>query len=408
MLTHGNLAANLSGVIDMLDLSEEDRALSFLPLCHGFERMVAFVYMVTGVTMVLAEGFETLARDLKQVRPTVLTAVPRVFEKLHARLLATGREAGGLRRRVFEWAVRVAEARGRRQAEERAPSAWLSLQSRLAERLVFAKVRDRLGGCLRFAVSGSAPLRRDIAQFFFGVGLPLLEGYGMTETAPVLTVTPLDRVRFGAVGMALPNVELRIADDGEILARGPNVMPGYFNRPEETAKTLVDGWLLTGDIGRLDEDGYLFITDRKKELLVTSGGKKIAPQPIEAALRAHDLVAEAVLVGERRHFPSAIVVPDFGVLATKLGATRPADAAAARALVDEAAARALFQQVVDAVNTDLARFEQIKKFTLLDREFTIESGELTPTLKVKRRVVETRHADAIDAMYGQGAGAPRS
>jgi long-chain acyl-CoA synthetase len=291
----------------------------------------------------------------------------------------------------------------------RALSAWLEFKSRVADRLVFAKVRERLGGRLRFAVSGSAPLRRDLGEFFLGVGLPILEGYGMTEAAPALTITPLTGVRFGSVGVALPDVELRIAEDGEILARGPNVMSGYANRPEETAKTIVDGWLLTGDIGRLDDDGYLFITDRKKELLVTSGGKKIAPQPIEAALRAHDVVAEAVLVGERRHFPSALVVPDFDVLARIFGAPRPADAAAARALADRTETRTLVQQALDAVNSNLARYEQVKKFSLLDREFTIEAGELTPTLKVKRRVVETRYADVIEEMYGEpkgdGAGA---
>ncbi|MGE5837784.1 MAG: AMP-binding protein, partial [Acidobacteriota bacterium] len=233
----------------------------------------------------------------------------------------------------------------------------------------------------------------------YGVGLPILEGYGLTETAPVLCVTPLDAIRFGTVGPPLPNVELRIADDGEILARGPNVMAGYLNRPAQTAEAIPDGWLHTGDVGTLDDAGYLRITDRKKELIVTSGGKKVAPQPIETALRANDLVAEAVVVGETRHFVGALIVPDFQQLGQRIGMARPADEPAARAMLDRPDVRSLYAQVVAGVNHGLAQFERIKQFALLTREFTVESGELTPTLKVRRNVVERTCREVIEGLY---------
>lgn len=399
MLTHRNLVANLTAITSIFDLTDEDVALSFLPLCHGFERMVAYVYLANGVSMVFAESIDTVASDLKVVRPTVMTGVPRVYEKLQARVAATAAEAGGLKAKVFQWASGVASARGARIGEGRAPSPWLALQIRLADRLVFSKIREGVGGRMRFAVSGSAPLGASVAQWFYGIGLPIVEGYGLTETAPVLTVTPRDAPRFGRVGRPLPNVELRVSEDGEILARGDNVMRGYFNRESETAAVMTDGWFRTGDIGDIDTDGYLRITDRKKEILVTSGGKKIAPQPIENALRADPLVAEAVVVGDARHFPAALLVPDVAALAARLGVPRPGEEAALRALLDRPDVRSLFDAVVERVNAPLAQFERLKKFHLLSRELTLSAGELTPTLKVKRRVIELRYAREIETLY---------
>jgi long-chain acyl-CoA synthetase len=399
MLTHGNLIANLRGVTEVLDLSESDVALSFLPLCHGFERMVAYVYLATGVSMIFAESIETVPRDLKTVRPTVMSGVPRVYEKLRARITAKANEGGAVKRALFAWASSVAEARGRVLPGGGTVSAWLALQSRLADRLVFSRIRQGVGGRLRFAVSGSAPLGESLARWFFGAGLPILEGYGLTETAPVLTVMPLSEPRFGTVGAPLPGVELKIADDGEILARGPNVMLGYYNRPEETAAALRDGWFHTGDIGSLDERGFLRITDRKKELLVTSGGKKIAPQPIEAQLRAHACIAEVVLVGDKRHFPAALIVPDFPALSAALGVPRPTGEEAARALVGREDVRKIFADAVDAINARLAQYERIKKFHLLIKDLTLAGGELTPTLKVKRRVIEVKYEAEIEALY---------
>ena len=398
MLTHGNLAANLRDVLQVFDLGEQDVALSFLPLCHSFERMVAYLYLSYGVSMFFAEAIETIARDLKTVKPTVITGVPRVFEKLHARVVASGQERKGMARRIFARALTVADARGAILPEGGGLSLPLRVQSALAERLVFSKIREGVGGRLRFAVSGSAPLRADVSRFFYGIGIPIVEGYGLTETAPVLTVNPLHKVRIGTVGPPIPSVQIRIADDGEILARGPNVMSGYHNRPRETAEAIRDGWFHTGDIGTFDPAGYLRITDRKKELIVTSGGKKIAPQPIEANLRAHALVAEAVLIGEQRHFPAALLVPDFGALCARLGVSRP-EHSAARSLLDRADVVQMYQQAIDAINQQLAQFERIKRFALLSRELTIEHGELTPTMKVRRQVIETRYKDVIEGLY---------
>ena len=395
MLTHGNLIANLTDVLKVLDLSDEDVGLSFLPLCHGLERMVAYVYMMTGISVVFAESIDTIPRDLLRVRPTVMSGVPRVFEKLYARIFERAREAPAPRRAIFQWAVRVARRKGALLSEQKSVPAWLDLQSRLADRLVYSVIRAGIGGRLRYAVSGSAPLEPELARFFYGIGLPILEGYGLTETAPVISVMPISRIRFGTVGQPIPNVEVRIADDGEILARGPNVMVGYYKRPEETAAVLRDGWFHTGDIGSLDADGYLRITDRKKELIVTSGGKKIAPQPIEQRLRVDPLVAEAVLVGDRRHFPGAVLVPDVPALAKTLGI--PQGDVAGR--LQQAEVLALFQQVVDRANSGLAQFERVKKFALVLADLTPTSGLLTPSMKIKRRVFEDRYRTEIEALY---------
>jgi len=395
MLTHGNLAANVAGVLAVLDLNEEDTALSFLPLCHAFERTVACVCLASGVSLIFAESIDTIARDLLRVRPTVMSAVPRVFEKLHARILEKGAQTSGLRRKVFDWALSVAVRRGERIAAGRPIPVTLALASRIADGQVFAKIRDSIGGRLRWAVSGSAPLNRNLASFFLGVGLPILEGYGLTETAPVLAVTPPGRIRLGTVGPPLPNLEVRIADDGEVLARGPNLMRGYFERPDQTHAVIVDGWFHTGDVGALDDNGYLSITDRKKELLVTSGGKKIAPQPIEERLRAHPLVNEAMLVGDQRHFPAALIAPNFHALATQLRI----DENTIRSRVGTGEVRALYQPIVDEVNRHLAQFERIKKFVLVPEEFSVATGELTPTLKIKRRIVVEKYRDVIEAIY---------
>jgi len=340
------------------------------------------------------------------VRPTVMTGVPRVYEKLHARVVAKAHEEGGLKRAIFGWASGVAMKRGVALSDHppglktrRNLSPWLALQSAIAERLVFRRIREALGGRARLLVSGSAPLSPPLAQWFYGVGLRLLEGYGLTETSPVIAAPTLDHVRFGTVGRPLPNVQVRIAPDGEILAKGPNVMLGYYNRPEETAAVMEDGWFHTGDIGELDADGYLKITDRKKDLLCTSGGKKIAPQPIEGALRDHEWIGEAILLGDRRNYLTALLVPDFAALTRALGVELPKDQAAAAALLARPDVRAKFAEAVEAVNVKLAQFEKIKKFHLLPRELTQAAGELTPTLKVKRRIVEAEFAREIDAMY---------
>lgn len=398
MLSHANLLSNLLATSPVLDLRPDDVALSFLPLSHVFERMVSCVYLYEGVTIAHAESMETIARDLQQVRPTVMTGVPRVYEKLHTRIHEAVAAAPAIRQRLFHWTVRVGTQVSALRITGRPVPASLRVQWTLADRLVASKIRARVGGRLRLAVSGSAPLPRHIAEFFNGIGLRLIEGYGLTETSPVISVNPLDRPRFGTVGCAVDGVEVAIADDGEILTRGPHVMQGYWRRPEETAAVMVDGWFHTGDIGTLSDDGYLTITDRKKELLVTSGGKKVAPAPIEGVLKRHPLVAEAVVVGEGRRFPAVLIVPEFAALEQRLRMLN-LPVGSREEMVTREDVRSLFQEVVDGLNSELAQYERLKKLALLPEEFTIAGGELTPTLKLRRKRILERWHSVVDGLY---------
>ncbi len=398
MLTHANLVANMIAAAAALDISQDDTALSFLPLSHAFERMVSYVYLFSGVTIVFAESFDTVARDLARVQPTVLTGVPRVYEKLHTRILEAGQAAGGAKAAVFKWAIGAGLERAHAVLRGRAVGPITFLKTAVGERLVYAEIRKKLGGRLRFVASGSAPLASNVMEFFHAIGVPIIEGYGLTETAPILTFNPLHTLRVGTVGRPLSGVELRIAADGEILARGPNVMQGYFNKPEATADVMKDGWFHTGDIGHVDGEGYLTITDRKKDLLVTSGGKKIAPQPIEAVLKRSPLVAEAVLLGDRKKYAAVLIVPEFTALERRLqDLGRPPGTR--EELMTRPDVLALYQEIIDALNRELSQFERIKRIALLPTEFTVESGELTPTLKVKRKVVEERWRDQIESLY---------
>jgi long-chain acyl-CoA synthetase len=398
MLSHANLASNVKAGAAVLQLSEQDVALSFLPLSHSFERTVSYIYLLSGVTVVFAESLDTIARDIAKVRPTLFTGVPRLYEKLHARIIEKGQAEAGFKSTIFNWAVGAGAARGGAELRGRSVGVLGSLQASVADRLVFAKIRDGLGGRVRYMVSGSAPLPVAIAEFFQGIGIPIVEGYGLTETSPILTVNPPAAPRAGTVGRAIPGVDLRIAADGEILARGPNIMSGYYHKPEATAEALQDGWFHTGDIGTIDEDGYLRITDRKKDLLVTSGGKKIAPQPIEAVMKRNPLVAEAVLLGDRRKFAAALIIPSFPVLERRLKDLGRPPAPRAE-LVTRPDVLALYQEIVDGLNRDLSQFERIKKIALLATEFSIATGELTPTMKVKRKVVEERWRSEIEGLY---------
>ena len=407
MLSHENVVSNVIASDAVISVTDDDEALSFLPLSHAFERMVCCLYLYKGVTISFAESLDTIARDLQGVRPTTLTGVPRVYEKLHARIHDAVAQAPAIRRALFHWALGVGGAASRAARAGRPVPLVTRLQLGVASRLVLSKVRERLGGRVRFLVSGSAPLSVPVAEFLFAIGVPVVEGYGLTETAPVLTVNPLEAPRPGSVGVAVPGVEIRIAADGEILARGPNVMQGYYNKPDATAAVIVDGWFHTGDIGQLDDGGYLTITDRKKEIIVTAGGKNVAPTPIEAELKRSPIVAEAVLIGNRRPCITALLVPDFDALAHELdtpaGAEAldtPAGAEAREEVVARPEVKRRFEAVVETVNAGLPRHEQIKEFAALPAEFSIATGELTPTLKVKRRVVEERWRGTIDALYG--------
>jgi long-chain acyl-CoA synthetase len=398
MLTHANIMSNVLASDIVCPTTSTDTALSFLPMSHVFERMAFYRYLYDGVTVVFAESLTTVARDLERVKPTIMTGVPRVYEKFYAGIQEKLRAGSALQGRIFRWALGVGQARAKADRNGQVPSLWVRVQHPLADRLVFQKIRARVGGRIRYLISGSAPLQTSIGEFFDAIGLRIIEGYGLTETSPVLTSNPLNGVRFGTVGKPMPGIEIRIAPDGEILARGPNVMIGYYKRPDLTAEVIKDGWFHTGDIGEIDQDGYLTITDRKKDLIVTSGGKKIAPQPLENQLKTDPLVAEAVIIGEQRKFPAALIVPDFAALEVQVRQMNLGELARAE-LVKHPKVLERYQTLIDALNERLAQFERVKRFALLPTEFTMERGELTPTMKVRRQVVEERWRDLIEELY---------
>jgi long-chain acyl-CoA synthetase len=394
MLTHGNLASNVVACCEILPMRAGWTALCFLPLAHSLERTMDYVYLFSGVSVAYAESVQTVAEDLQTVQPHVFGSVPRIYEKVRGKVLENVAAAGGLKEKLFAWAMRSGlEALPRRLSFE--DPGW---RVRLADRLVFGKIRARLGGRFEYAVSGGAPLGKELAEFFWAAGIPLLEGYGLTETSPVITVNTPDAVRLGTVGQPIPEVEVRIAEDGEILARGPNIMRGYFNLPQATAEVLDDeGWFRTGDIGHLDEDGFLSITDRKKELIVNAYGKNLAPAPIEGALKSGRWLAQAVVVGDRKPFLVALLVPNFDSVA-HWAADRGVGGGPEEWIADPML-RDLIQTEVDRVNEENQRYEQIRKFALLPRELSLEEGELTPTMKVKRRVIHERYRETLDRLY---------
>jgi long-chain acyl-CoA synthetase len=401
MLTHGNIASNVSTCCALFSFTDQDECLSFLPLSHIFERMFGHYSMFhSGVIINYAESVETVPADMQRWRPTLMASVPRLYEKIYGRVLEAVRVGSGLKRRIFYWGKRVGESVVDLRLAGRPVPAALQLQFRIADRLVFAKLRARTGGRIRFFISGGAPLSADIARFFHAAGMPVLEGYGLTETSPVIAVNTFQHQRLGTVGRPIPAVEVRIAPDGEIITRGPNVMTGYYNKPQATAETLdAEGWFHTGDIGMLDADGFLRITDRKKDIIVTAGGKNISPQPIESLAKTNRFVTNAVMLGDRRPFPIMIVVPNFEALGAWAAGEGVYSGTDAVVLVERPEVRAKMEQEIRKTLADLAGFEMPKKLLLLPRDFNIEADELTPKLSVRRRVVEQRHAAAIEALY---------
>jgi long-chain acyl-CoA synthetase len=414
MLSHDNIASNVAAITAILPLHDGDRCLSFLPLSHIFERMAGhYLMFALGATICYAESIEALMDNFAEVQPTIVFSVPRIYEKVLTGAIETARASGGLRFALFRWARAVgARWTSARERGER-PGPWLAAQYALASRLVFARIRARMGGRIRYFVSGGAPLSPDVARFFLAAGLLILEGYGLTESSPVITVNTPDRFRIGTVGTPIDGVEVAIADDGEILARGPGIMLGYYKHPDATREAIdADGWFHTGDIGEL-RDGYLAITDRKKDLIVTAGGKNIAPQPIENRVRQNRYVAQAVMIGDRRRYPVMLVVPNFPQL--EAWATFKQIPFSDRASLIAAApvAEKMEREVIDGL-VGLANFEMPKRVVLLEHDFTVETGELTPTLKVKRRAVDARHKALIDEVYAgtdytaEYAGVPKS
>ncbi len=405
MLTHGNLTSNVVAALQVLSISTSDQCLSFLPLSHIFERMVGHYTMLqAGVIINYAESIEQVSPNMIELSPTIVLSVPRLYEKIYARVLENALSGSKLKKKIFFWAKRTAERwADYDMAGDQVPPI-LGLKKAVADKLVFSKLRARTGGKIRFFASGGAPLSPEIAKFFYAAGLIILEGYGLTETSPIISVNTFDNLRLGTVGKPLPGVEVMIADDGEILTRGPHVMKGYYHLPEATAEALDDnGWFHTGDIGLLDADGFLKITDRKKDIIVTAGGKNIAPQPIEALIKTNRYVLNAVMLGDKRKFPILLVVPAFDVLrawADETGLSYQDNAD----LVANPATVAKVEAEVKKSLRDLAHYEVPKKMIMIDTDFTIEGGELTPKLSVKRRVVEQRYADQIEALYAEAEG----
>ncbi|MGH7630715.1 MAG: AMP-dependent synthetase/ligase [Gemmatimonadales bacterium] len=400
MLTHGNITSNVLAASQAIAIGGEDDSLSFLPLSHIFERMVGHYLMVhAGATINYATSADTVAAEMAEARPTVMTAVPRFYEKLLGRVLDGAMAGSPLRRRLFVWARKSAETWVEYVLAKRPVPGGVEFRRRVAQRLVFSKLQARTGGRLRYFVSGGAPLNPDIAKFFHAVGLPILEGYGLTETSPVISVNTFEHLKLGTVGRPIRGVEVKIAEDGEILTRGPHVMAGYYNKPDATRQVLDDdGWFHTGDIGLLDADGMLKITDRKKDLIVTAGGKNIAPQPIENMAKAGKFVLNAVMLGDKRNFPIMLVVPNLVKLkawAAHKKLLAPDDASLLR--LPEVEAK--MDREVRKTLRDLAQYEMPKKLLLVPTDFTVEGGELTPTMKVKRRVVERRYAEQIEKLY---------
>jgi long-chain acyl-CoA synthetase len=399
MLTHANIISNVIDAGEKYDFSIHDISLSVLPLTHVFERSAMYLYIFNGMSVFYAESVDKVPDDLRDVRPTIFIGVPRIFEKVYAKAKLKAAQAGGPKEKIFDWAIEVAKEFAMRKERGETVSLLLSLKHRIADALVYSKLREFFGGRLRACITGGAALSDDIFLIFTGAGITIMQGYGLTETSPVITSSNPAGVKLGTVGKPIRNMHVRIAEDGEIEASGPGVMLGYYNKPDETRDAFTDdGWFRTGDIGQIDDEGFLRITDRKKELFKTSGGKYIAPSPIEQMIRTSRFVNQAVLVGNERKFAAALVVPNFEMLASYVK-LKGLDAKTPGAMCRNARIIDLIERQIDAATQNLARFEKVKKIALLENELTVEGGELTPTLKIKRRVVEEKYKDVIDRIY---------
>ncbi|MCL5267246.1 MAG: long-chain fatty acid--CoA ligase [Bacteroidetes bacterium] len=399
LLTHGNFASNIKGALDHISITDGDTLLSFLPISHSFERMAGYYTALSaGASVSYAESIETVAQNLMEVRPTLVTTVPRLFERIHATILKNIESSSTTKKKIFYWAISVGReyvaAKKRGMVGPLLRSEYL-----LADKLVLSKLKERTGGRIKFFVSGGAALSRELGEFFEAVGIMIIEGYGMTECSPVISANRVDDYKFGTVGKPLRNVQVKIDDDGEILTRGPHVMTGYYKDKEATREAIdKDGWLHTGDIGHFDTDGFIVITDRKKHLFVNSGGKNIAPQPIENLLQQSKFVDQIVLIGDKRRFNTALIVPDFEYLREFAKEHRLKYESEEELMNNDKISDAI-KKDIDLLQKDLAKYEQVRRFRLLNTPFTIENGLLTPTLKIKRKIVEQKYVNLIDSMY---------
>lgn len=395
MLSHRNFLSNAETVVPIAGLTAEDTSISFLPLSHVLERVVYYGMTSAGGTIGFAESIDSVAANLQELRPTVMATVPRLLEKVYRRVLDGVQAGSPLKQKLFNWAVQV----GHKHRVQKQPQGVSYL---LADKLVFSKLRERLGGRMRLVVCGGAPMNKDIGEFFYAAGLSVCEGYGLTETSPVISFNEPSRIRYGTVGQVIPKVQVKIAADGEICVKGPNVMMGYYNNAEATAETFdADGWFKTGDIGDLDGEGYLRITDRKKEIIVLSNGKNIAPQPIENQLKLSAYIEQAMVVGDNRQYCTALLVPSFDALTAWAQENGVSESGAA--LCEHPKVNALIAGEVERALAGFAQYERIKRFTLLPTEWSVESGELTPTMKCKRRIILQNCAAQVDAMYASEA-----
>jgi long-chain acyl-CoA synthetase len=401
MLTHSNLVSNVIDSAGRFSFGVGDSALSVLPLSHVFERSAMYMYLYHGMTIFFGESLDQIGPNLREVRPTIFVGVPRIFEKIYAKVKDKAAAQGKLNLALLNWSVNVGTEVARLTVNHHRVPFVLSLKYKLATLLVFQKWRDALGGRIRLLISGGAALPADLGYIYIGAGLPIVQGYGLTETSPVITGGVPEDNRLGTVGKAIPNVAMRIAEDGEIEVRGPNVMRGYYNKPAETAAVFTaDGWFKTGDIGAIDADGFLRITDRKKELFKTSGGKYIAPQQVEQLIKGSRFVNQVVLVGNERKFPAALIVPDWESIES-YAQLKGIDCQSRAELCRHPRIIDLFERQIAALTPNLAQYERVKKIALLENELTTENGELTPTLKVKRRVVDEKYRGVIDHLYEQ-------
>jgi len=398
ILSHSNFISNSKATSDIIKFTSDDYVLSFLPLSHVLERMVTFTYLYKGCSIAYAESVETVAENLLEIRPHIMVSVPRVFEKIYAKVMDTVLEGSALKKKIFFWGVKAGKEFSQKKLDKEKISKWLELKRKTAHKLVFSKIISKTGGRVRFFVSGGAPLSKDIAEFFYGIGLVILEGYGLTETSPVIAVNTFEDLRFGSVGKPIPGVEVKIADDGEILTRGPNLMKGYYKKEEETNEAIKQGWFYTGDIGHLDEDNFLYITDRKKDIIVTAGGKNVAPQIIENQLKTNPFISNVVVVGDRKKFVSALVVPEFEKLEGYAKASN-IEYTSRKDLIENEKINNFVMSEIGRYSANFASYERVKKIVLLDRDFEIEKGELTPSLKVRRNIVEDKYKDVIDKLY---------
>jgi long-chain acyl-CoA synthetase len=408
MLTHGNLVTNVLAAEATVSLIENERALSFLPLTHIFERMAGlFLWFHIGAAIYYAESVNTVAADMLEVRPTVMASVPRIYEKIYAKIYDTVASGHLIKRLIFHWAMQAGRQALPYLLKDQTPPSWKGAWYRTAQAVVFEKIRQRTGGRLKIAVSGGAPLSGKIMEFFWIIGIPILEGYGLTETSPIITVNRLGEVVPGCVGRPIyteweGRPFVKIAEDGEILCQGPNIMVGYWNNAKATEEAIdAEGYFHTGDIGHFDIEGRLYITDRKKELIVTSGGKKVAPQPIENQLKSDKYISQAVLIGDQRNYLTALVVPNFDSLIRWAGYKKitfksHAELIKNQQIIDKLGSR------VERVNEHLSNYERIKKIAIIEQEMTLEGGQLTPSLKVKRRVVNQMYSALIEGMYAEG------